>query len=83
MFDAAHTPAGPTAFGAHGHRARLERDHASYRLKGVMVFEVIFGILSTLGDILAPTPFVRAFWLVVLMIIVLAIVAYFTRMPLA
>lgn len=48
-----------------------------------MVFEVIFGILSTLGDILAPTPFVRAFWLVVLMIIVLAIVAYFTRMPLA
>jgi len=26
--------------------------------------EVIFGILGVLGDILAPTPAVRAFWVV-------------------
>ena len=47
------------------------------------MLEVLFGILGILGDILAPTPAVRSFWCAVLLMLVLAAIAYITKMPLA
>jgi hypothetical protein len=46
------------------------------------MLEVVFGILSALGDVLAPTPGVRWFWAVVFLMIVVAIIAVVTKMPL-
>ena len=38
------------------------------------MLEVVFGILSTIGDILAPTPATRAFWSVVLLMLVVLLI---------
>jgi hypothetical protein len=40
------------------------------------MLEIVFGLLSTLGDIVAPTPAVRWFWAVfALMLLILAMAA--------
>ena len=45
------------------------------------MLEELFGILSVLGDILAPTPATRWFWTVVLLTLVVVIIAAATKSP--
>ena len=45
------------------------------------MLEVLFGVLSTLADILAPTPATRWFWSVMVLIVVVVIIAAVTRSP--
>jgi hypothetical protein len=43
------------------------------------MLEVLFGILSALGDIIAPTPAVRWFWAIIILMVLVVICVWITN----